>query len=190
MVSVDGAFLFWRRASHFDDMPTHFDLFRSILIYFDLFRSISIYFDLFRSISIYFDLFWSVRSISINRSRLPSVALRAFSDLILVASLYLEWLIGVEVSVANRSRSSQAARRDSSRTNRIPPRGWAGGSEKTRSLSQVSVKDANKKKKLETFAAVPGWSALARRWCSASLARCIYRDEGVETRGMTRHGLL
>jgi hypothetical protein len=27
---------------------------------------------------------------------------------------------------------------------------------KTRSLSRVSVKDANKKKKLETFAAVPG----------------------------------
>jgi hypothetical protein len=27
---------------------------------------------------------------------------------------------------------------------------------KTRSLSQVSIKDANKKKKLETFAAVPG----------------------------------
>jgi hypothetical protein len=29
-------------------------------------------------------------------------------------------------------------------------------SKKTRSLSQVSVKDVNKKKKLETFAAVPG----------------------------------
>jgi hypothetical protein len=27
---------------------------------------------------------------------------------------------------------------------------------KNRSLSQVSIKDANKKKKLETFAAVPG----------------------------------
>jgi hypothetical protein len=53
---------------------------------------------------------------------------------VLVASLYLEWLIGVEVSIANRSRSSQA-RRDSSRTNRIPPRGWAGGSEK----NQVSL---------------------------------------------------
>jgi hypothetical protein len=30
------------------------------------------------------------------------------------------------------------------------------GKKKTRSLSRVSVKDANKKKKLETFAAVPG----------------------------------
>jgi hypothetical protein len=34
----------------------------------------------------------------------------------LVASLQLEWLIGVEVSIANRSHSSQA-RRDSSRIN-------------------------------------------------------------------------
>jgi hypothetical protein len=48
MVSVDGAFLFRRLASHFDDSPTHFNLFPSILIYFDLFRS-------FRSISIHFD---------------------------------------------------------------------------------------------------------------------------------------
>jgi hypothetical protein len=28
-VSVDSAFLFRRRASHFDNSPTHFDLFRS-----------------------------------------------------------------------------------------------------------------------------------------------------------------
>jgi hypothetical protein len=48
-----------------------------------------------------------------NRSRLPSVALCALSDHSLVASLRLEWLIGVEVSIANHSRSSQE-RRDSS----------------------------------------------------------------------------
>jgi hypothetical protein len=85
--------------------------------------------------------------------------------------------------------------------NRILPRGWADGSEKTRSLSQVSVKDMNKKKKLETFAAVPGWSALARRGCSASLAWCLSTEmkECVHTvdkrpttrmlraRGMTHH---
>jgi hypothetical protein len=69
-----------------------------------------------------------------NQGRLPSVALRAFSAYGFVASFQLEWLIGVEVSVANRSRSSQA-RRDSSRMNRIPPRGWAGGSER----NQVSL---------------------------------------------------
>jgi hypothetical protein len=40
--------------------------------------------------------------------------------------------------------------------NRIPPRGWAGGSEKTGYLSQLSVEDANKKKKLVELAAVPG----------------------------------
>jgi hypothetical protein len=39
-----------------------------------------------------------------------------------------------------------------------------------RSFSQVSVEDAKNKKKLVDFAAVPGWSALAGRWCSASAA--------------------
>jgi hypothetical protein len=55
MVSVDGAFLFRRRASHFDDSPTHFDLFRSISIHFDsgmeiakTFRSRACHFNLFR----------------------------------------------------------------------------------------------------------------------------------------------
>jgi hypothetical protein len=37
MVLADGAFLFRRRTSHFDDSPTHSDLFQSISIYFDLF---------------------------------------------------------------------------------------------------------------------------------------------------------
>jgi hypothetical protein len=64
MVSVDGAFLFRRRASHFDDSPTHFDLFRSISIYFNLFQSFSI-------ISIYFDQFDLFRSISILASKSP-----------------------------------------------------------------------------------------------------------------------
>jgi hypothetical protein len=44
---------------------------------------------------------------------LPSVALHAFSDLGLVASLKLRWLISMEVSSANHAHSSQA-RRDSS----------------------------------------------------------------------------
>jgi hypothetical protein len=44
MVSVDGAFLFRQHASHFDNLPTHFDLFWS-------FQSISI-------ILICFDPFW------------------------------------------------------------------------------------------------------------------------------------
>jgi hypothetical protein len=40
-------------------------------------------------------------------------------------------------------------------SNKLNPTPRAGA-KKTRSLSQVSVKDANKKKKLETFTAVPG----------------------------------
>jgi hypothetical protein len=39
--------------------------------------------------------------------------------------------------------------------NQIPPC-WVGGREQKKQVSQVSVKDANKKKKLETFAVVPG----------------------------------
>jgi hypothetical protein len=64
---VDGAFLFRRRASHFDDLPTQFDLFWSILIYFDQF-------DLFRSVwSIYFDpfLFWHQNCQNISIARWP-----------------------------------------------------------------------------------------------------------------------
>jgi hypothetical protein len=34
----------------------------------------------------------------------------------------------------------------------------------------VSIEDANNKQKLVDFAAVPGWSALAQRWCSVSSA--------------------
>jgi hypothetical protein len=40
--------------------------------------------------------------------------------------------------------------------NPISPRNYAGGNKKNRSLSQVSIEDANKKKKLVDFAAVPG----------------------------------
>jgi hypothetical protein len=81
-------------------------------------------------------------SLQLLRPKLSCLALRAFSDLSLVASLYLERLIGMEASIANHSRSSQARRR--------------AGAKKNRSLSQLSIKDANKKKKLETFAVVPG----------------------------------
>jgi hypothetical protein len=40
--------------------------------------------------------------------------------------------------------------------NPISPRSYVGGNKKNRSLSQVSIEDANKKKKLVDFAAVPG----------------------------------
>ena len=86
MVSVDGAFLFRRRASHFDDSPTHFDLFRSISIYFDHFdlfrsvRSISIHFDsgieiakTFRSRAGHFDLFrYKIKIAKIKPVRHPA----------------------------------------------------------------------------------------------------------------------
>ena len=81
----------------------------------------------------------STQSALDNQSGLPSVALRAFSDLSLVASLYLEWLIGMEVSIANRSHSSQA-RRDSSRMNPISPRSYVGGNKKTGLSLRLALK--------------------------------------------------
>jgi hypothetical protein len=62
------------------------------------------------------------------------VTLHAFSNLGLVASLKLRWLISVEVSSANHAHSSQA-RRDSGQMNPISPHGYAGGNEK----NQVSL---------------------------------------------------
>jgi hypothetical protein len=59
----------------------------------------------------------------------------------------------MEVSSAHHAHSSQA-RRDLSEINPILPRGYAGGNEKKTGLSQVSIEDANNKKKLVDFAAV------------------------------------
>jgi hypothetical protein len=60
----------------------------------------------------------------------------------------------MEVSSANHAHPSQA-RRDLSELNPILPSGYVGGNEKKQvSLSQVSVEDANNKKKLVDFAVV------------------------------------
>jgi hypothetical protein len=78
----------------------------------------------------------------------------------------------VEVSIANNACSSQA-RRDS-------------GSKKNRSLSQVSVEDANKKKRMVDFAAVAWLKRIGSKMLLSVIGTYIYRYEEVDERPMTR----
>jgi hypothetical protein len=53
--------------------------------------------------------------------------------------------------------------------NPISPHGYVGGNEKNRSLSQVSVEDTNKKKKLVDFAVVPGLKRIGLKMVMVSI---------------------
>jgi hypothetical protein len=121
----------------------------------------------------------------------PSLALRAFSDLGLVASLRVRWLM--ELSSANHAHYTHQARGDLTWINLC---GWE---QKNRSHSQMSIQHANNKNKLVDFAVVSGWTALAGRWCSASLAHFstelqVYLNgqwhELFELQVMMHHGLI
>jgi hypothetical protein len=103
-----------------------------------------------------------------NWNWFPSLTLCAFSDLGLVASLRVRWLM--ELSSANHAHSSHQARGDLTWMNLVLLHGYAGGNKKNRSHSQMSIQHANNKNKLVGFAVMSGWTTLAGRWCSASSA--------------------
>jgi hypothetical protein len=126
-----------------------------------------------------------------------SLALRAFSHLGFIASLRVRWLM--QLSSANHTHSSHQARGDLTWMNLVLPRSYTGGNKKNRSHSQMSIQHANNKNKLVDFAVVSGWTALAGRWCSASLA-CFSTElqvylnsqwrELFELQVMMHHGLV
>ncbi len=124
-------------------------------------------------------LYFFTSRIKHNWNWLPSVTLHAFSDLGLVASLKLRWLIGVEVSSAN---PHTPARQEGIRVEWIqsgPAVMWVG-TKKTRSISQVTVEDTNKKKKLVDFAVVPGLKCIGSKMMLSIIGMFFYWIEDVD----------
>jgi hypothetical protein len=147
-------------------------------------------------------LYFLISRIKPNRNWLPSLArspcflwpwLRCITD------MRVRWLM--ELSSANHAHSSHQARGDLTWMNQVPPRSYAGGNKKKVSLSdeRSSNTPTSNKNKLVDFAVVSGWTALAGRWCLASLA-CFSTELQVYLNGqwrelfelqvMMRHGLV